>query len=49
VDLWARTTKVRQIVWQESWGTAERRTITLAATRASRTVHVEIDGFVTLQ
>jgi len=49
VDLWAPTTAVRQVVWLESWGTAERRSILLVATRASRTVHVEIDGFVTLQ
>jgi hypothetical protein len=33
----------------ESWGTTKRRSILLVATRASRTVHVEINGFVTLQ
>jgi hypothetical protein len=49
VDLWAPTATVRKIVWQESWGTAKRRTILLVAARASRTIHVEIDGFVTLQ
>jgi hypothetical protein len=34
---------------QESWGTVERRTVLLVATRATRVVHVEIHGFVTLQ
>ena len=49
VDLWAPTATVRQVVWQASWETAARRTVLLVATRASRTVHVEIDGFVTLK
>jgi hypothetical protein len=49
VDLWAPTATVRQMVWQASWETAARRTVLLVATRASRTVHVEIDGFVTLK
>ena len=49
IDLWASTTSVRQVVWQESWGTAQRRSILLVATRASLTPRVEIDGFVTLQ
>jgi len=49
VDLWAPATAVRQVVWQESWGTVSRRSILLVATRATRVVHVEIDGFVTLK
>ena len=34
---------------KETWGTTKRCSILLVATRARRTVHVEIDGFVTLQ
>jgi uncharacterized repeat protein (TIGR02543 family) len=49
IDLWASNTSVRQVVWQESWGSAERRSILLLVTEARRTVHVDIDGFITLQ
>ena len=49
VDLSAATASVRQVVWAERWGTAKRRSILVVATRATRTTHVEIDGFVTLQ
>ena len=49
VDLWAPTATARQVVWQASWETAVRRTVLLVVAEASRTVHVEIDGFVTLR
>ena len=49
VDLWAPTATARQVVWQASWETAVRRTVLLVVAQASRTVHVEIDGFVTLR